>query len=181
MSTTDKPKRPSFRDAFRAAREREAERAPGRLEASQAKLRELQAADRERKAEKAARKAEKAGPNAPVKRGLLEPRVAFFAGEDGHFTLYKDGLDHAGQTFPLDTIREVRLEDGEALQSRITATRLVLVGVFALAFKKKRGGEKFLTVETDSAFAAVKVNRKKVNAAQRFAAEVRNAAKSAAR
>lgn len=68
---------------------------------------------------------------------------------------------------------EAFLEDGEALQARITATRLVLTGVFAFALKKKRGGESFLTIQGDGFAWVVEVPAKKRGDAQKFVSRLR--------
>lgn len=118
-------------------------------------------------------------PAAPTKRPWHELPSATFTGEDGSLSLYRDAVDHqAGlkkTKVPLHSIRAVTLEDGADLEARITATRLVLVGVFALALKKKRGGEKYLTVEADETVLVVRVPRKKIAAAHKFSAELRTA------
>lgn len=94
----------------------------------------------------------------------------------GPFILRKDVVertvgDDAG-THPLVGV-EAFLEDGEALQARITATRLVLTGVFAFALKKKRGGESFLTIQGDGFAWVVEVPAKKRGDAQRFVSALR--------
>ena len=73
------------------------------------------------------------------------------------------------------------VEDGEALRQRVTATRLALLGPLALAVPKKYGGEKFLTIEGADFVWAMEVDRKHVNDAWRFAAEVNTASKQATR
>lgn len=80
---------------------------------------------------------------------------------------------------PLTEITAARVESGEELQSRVTVTRLVLVGIFAFALKKKKGGEKYLTVDGEDFVWAMEVDRKHVNDAVKFAAKVNNAAKAA--
>ena len=52
------------------------------------------------------------------------------------------------------------------------------MGLGAVAAKES-GGEKFLTVETESAAFAVEVPRKQISEAQAFAADLRSAAKAA--
>lgn len=122
---------------------------------------------------------------APVKRKWTALPSAQFVGDDGTLQLYPDGVDYmAGfkkSTIPLASIQSVSLEEGADLESRITATRLVLVGVFALAIKKKKGGEKYLTIESDDAFVVVKVPRKNIDKAHKFSAAVRTAMKRATR
>lgn len=113
------------------------------------------------------------GRSPPV--GLFTPR---FAGADGTLTLQRDRVDVQMKgklrttRVPYSSITRVGLEDGEALSSRVTATRLLVLGVFALAVKKKRGGTKFLTVESDEVFVTVEVPRKKVNEARKFMAQI---------
>lgn len=72
------------------------------------------------------------------------PISFFFSAKDGALHLYPDRLEKKGggsvETLPLSQLEGVRLEDGEELSSRVTMTRLVTLGVFALAAKKKTGG-----------------------------------------
>ena len=91
--------------------------------------------------------------------------------------------------------REVRIEDGSEFRRRATLGRtgggavvggllfgpvglLAGMGLGAVAAKES-GGEKFLTVETESAAFAVEVPRKQISEAQDFAAALRTAAKEA--
>lgn len=76
-------------------------------------------------------------------------------------------------------INSITLEDGEELQSRVTATRLLMLGVFAFAAKKKTGGNKFLTVEGEDFLWALEVGRKKVSEAQRLIMKARQLMKKA--
>lgn len=66
------------------------------------------------------------------------------------------------------------VEDGSALESRVTVTRLLLAGPFALAFKKKKGGEKFVTIEGPGFAWIAEANRKHIKEAVTFANSVRN-------
>ena len=101
-----------------------------------------------------------------------------FSGVDGTLTLQRDRVDVQMKgklrtiRVPYPSITRVGLEDGEALSSRVTATRLLVLGVFAFAAKKKTGGTKFLTIESDEVFVTVEVPRKKVNEARKFMAQV---------
>lgn len=70
-----------------------------------------------------------------------------------------------------------RLEQGEALQRRITATRLVTTGVFALKFRKESHGEWWLTIEGPDFFWTEKVDRKDQDKARKFAAMVNDQAR----
>lgn len=85
-----------------------------------------------------------------------------------------------GNRVHLANVQSIQLEDGEALQARVTATRLLLVGVFAFAFKKKRGGQRFLVVETDDSLLTLEVPRDKINEATRFVQAARGAMKTLA-
>jgi hypothetical protein len=108
--------------------------------------------------------------------GLLSDRpTAVFS----TLVLHKDRIRRLGKDggeFPLAGVT-ARVELGEALTSRVTATRLVTMGVFALAAKKKAGGEVFLTVEGPEFIWCVEVGRKHQADARRFAAKVNTAAK----
>ncbi len=73
-----------------------------------------------------------------------------------------------------------RVEAGSDLESRVTMTRLVALGIFAFGAKKKRGGESFLTVEGPDFFWAVEVGPKQKAEAFRFAAAVNDAAAKSA-
>ena len=66
----------------------------------------------------------------------------------------------------------VELSTGSDLQKRVTLTRVLAVGVFALALKKKRGGEMFLLINGPHFTWLEEVPAKKVTAARRFAAQV---------
>ena len=76
-------------------------------------------------------------------------------------------------------ITSVSLEDGEELQSRVTATRLLMLGVFAFAAKKKTGGNKFITIEGEDFLWVLEVGRKKVSEAQRLVMKARQLMKKA--
>ena len=77
--------------------------------------------------------------------------------------------------FPLTGV-SARVESGAELQSRVTVTRLVLTGIFAFALKKKKGGEKYVTVQGEGFFWAMEVDRKKANDAMKFVAKINNQA-----
>lgn len=72
-----------------------------------------------------------------------------------------------------------RVESGSELQSRVTATRLLALGVFAFAAKKKKGGEKYLTIEgPDFVWTAeVKRDKKDISKAMNFVSQINNNAK----
>lgn len=83
------------------------------------------------------------------------------------------------QRIPLTDVVSVEVEDGEAAQARVTATRLVALGIFALAAKKKSGGDKWLMIETHSALLTLHFERKAVDGLMRFVAHTRAAVKAA--
>ena len=65
-----------------------------------------------------------------------------------------------------------RIESGRELESRITLTRIALLGVFALAAPKKKGGEKFVSIEGPDFIWCMEVKRKNAGNAVRFVAKV---------
>lgn len=99
----------------------------------------------------------------------------------GDFILRKDNVQKqkglSSERQGLDGVTAV-VESGESLESRVTLTRLVAIGVFAFAAKKKSGGTSFLLIEgTDFAWTQ-EVKRGDFEKAQKFAAAVRTAAKA---
>jgi hypothetical protein len=66
---------------------------------------------------------------------------------------------------------------GADAQRRITATRIVLIGVFALAFRKQKGTG-FLTIENDTYYLGVPFPIKDERDARAFAAKVNAAARA---
>lgn len=83
------------------------------------------------------------------------------------------------QRIPLTDVVSVEVEDGEAMQARVTATRLVALGIFAFAAKKKSGGDKWLMIETRRALLTLHFERKAVDGLMRFVARTRTAVKAA--
>lgn len=69
----------------------------------------------------------------------------------GTFVLYKNG-DIQDLREPKDKRRQsivgadIELEDGEALKKRVRVSHVLMLGVFALATKKKSGGELWLAI-----------------------------------
>ncbi|GAA2545768.1 hypothetical protein HD598_002154 [Neomicrococcus aestuarii] len=63
---------------------------------------------------------------------------------------------------------EIELEDGAALSKRVTASRVLLTGVFALALKKKSGGESWLSVTSPDFSWLLEVDRKDAAKATKF-------------
>lgn len=73
--------------------------------------------------------------------------IASFGGLNLTATELIDGLGDAAPRYPLAGLT-ARVEDSGTLNRRITATRLVTIGVFALAAKKKQDDrEVYLTIE----------------------------------
>ena len=89
------------------------------------------------------------------------------------FKLSKDSISKGFETKPLNDVT-ARLESGSELQARVTMTRLVALGVFAFAAKKKKGGEKYLTIEgPDFVWTAeVKRDKKDIDKAMKFINQV---------
>lgn len=83
------------------------------------------------------------------------------------------------QRIPLTDVVSVEVEDGEAMQARVTATRLVTLGILAFAAKKKSGGDKWLMIETRRALLTLHFERKAVDGLMRFVAHTRAAVKAA--
>lgn len=83
------------------------------------------------------------------------------------------------QRIPLTDVVSIEVEDGEAAQARVTATRLVALGILAFAAKKKSGGYKWLMIETRSALLTLHFERKAVDGLMRFVAHTRAAVKAA--
>jgi hypothetical protein len=102
--------------------------------------------------------------------------VATFGVRD-QVALYKDSVKRGAERFPLEGVSS-RVEAGSDLETRVTATRLIALGIFAFAAKKKRGGEVFLTVEGPEFFWTIEVDRKDQSKAREFAAKVTNQARS---
>ena len=105
-----------------------------------------------------------------------DPVIATFFAGDKPLALYTHTIRSGGEQIPLSEV-EVHIESGEELQSRVTVTRLVGLGLFALLAKKKTGGERYLTVEGGDTLWMVEVPRKKVNDAVRFMGRIREQAR----
>lgn len=69
-----------------------------------------------------------------------------------------------------------RVESAADVQSRVTATRLLALGIFAFAVKKKQGNV-YLTVEHPDYQFVVEISVKKETEARKFAAKINTAAK----
>lgn len=105
----------------------------------------------------------------------LEPKK--FIGDDGTIIrLYDDLIACGDEQHKLDGVH-ASVENGSALESRVTLTRMLAVGLLAFAFKKKSGGEKYLTVKgPDFAWVAL-ANRKHISNAMRFATAINDSAR----
>lgn len=95
-------------------------------------------------------------------------------------TLYKDAITRreglSKEEYPLNGV-VARVEQGSDLEKRVTATRLIATGVLALGWKKKSGGEVWLTIEGRDFFWTVEIDRKKADKARKFAARVNDTAR----
>ena len=92
------------------------------------------------------------------------------------FGLHRDKISKAvslseREEHPLSGVT-ARVERGSDLEARVTATRLVALGIFAFAAKKKSGGESYLTLEGPDFFWTTEVDRRKTDGAYAFAAKV---------
>lgn len=101
------------------------------------------------------------------------------SGRDGTIRLHLGVLVKGDESHTVAGAK-ARVESGSDLESRVTLTRLVAVGIFAFGMKKKSGGESFLTVEGPDFFWAVEVGPKEKSDAIRFAAAVNDASAKAA-
>lgn len=90
-------------------------------------------------------------------------------------TLTASTITHGAMSGPVQGA-VARVEHAADIQKRVTAARLVTLGVFAFAAKKQTG-HVFLTVEGDGFEFAVEVPVKKEADARKFAAKVNAAAK----
>ena len=128
-----------------------------------------------------------AGEKAREEAEIYGRKIMSVSGEGGaSITLYERGIEFRSLDPDLlpgkatfDAISSITIEDGEALESRITVTRLLLTGPFALALKKKKGGTKFITVEGEDFLWPVEVGRKQVKDAQKLVMKARALMKTA--
>lgn len=100
--------------------------------------------------------------------------AAQFKTKDGKVTVFDDGsvgVPKRARVIPPADILDIVVEDGEAASRRVTVGRVLAIGVFALAAKKKVNATKFLIVETvDDAFV-VELDIKRYSEARSFAAK----------
>jgi hypothetical protein len=121
------------------------------------------------KAEQAAINVEHKAEAAARKAGL------FFEG----ISLTSDSVTYKDQGGPLAGAI-ARVENAADARRRVTATRLLTIGVFAFA-AKKQSGSVYLTVEHPDYQFIVEVPVKKETQARQFAVKINNAAKTAGR
>lgn len=104
-----------------------------------------------------------------IKMGLFSNLpVGMWRSADGMVEIHKDKVKIGKESFEWSPEMTCSIESGEELARRVTATRVLLVGVFAWAFKKKTGGTRYLVVEGPEFFWSTEVERKKVAKAQKF-------------
>lgn len=102
---------------------------------------------------------------------------ASFSGSDGtKFMMNDTGISCVKFKSENRSLKGVsaRVIDGTQRTSRVTATRIALLGIFALAFKKKKGGEKYLIIDGPDFEWTATVPYKKIDAAIKFASKVNN-------
>ncbi|RSX55860.1 hypothetical protein D2E26_0423 [Bifidobacterium dolichotidis] len=100
-----------------------------------------------------------------------------FRGADGTRFVLKDQFIECGAESRSLSGVHAEVLPGSELEARVTATRLLLIGIFAFAFKKKKGGEKYLLIEGPDFAWMSEVSRKQVSEAMHFAVEVNNRVK----
>ncbi|MEE8725442.1 MAG: SHOCT domain-containing protein [Bifidobacterium crudilactis] len=109
-----------------------------------------------------------------------DPLVISFKGDDGNrLELHQHSIRTKQESKQLSGV-SARLETGQDLESRATITRLIAIGVFAFAAKKKTGGEKYVTIEGPDFAWIAEAGRKQVKDAMKFITAVNNAARSSA-
>jgi hypothetical protein len=167
------PEEGARRDALRVAQSRlkDAEKAHGkRVKGAQKVVNQT-----DKDYERAVSAAEKALHEAGKSRKL---------GTLAGVTLYDDKIVTSQGTAELTPEVRADVDTAGALQrsSRVTATRLVTMGVFAFAFKKKKtddSRELYLAVETPDFMSVQQINANLSNAARSFVASIATAAKQA--
>ena len=105
-----------------------------------------------------------------------DPVIAILSGEGmlDQMILHKTCIIHTQSSDGPKSLDGVvaRIEEGRELESRLTLTRLALLGVLALAAPKRKGGERFVTIEGPDFIWCMEVKRKKAGDAVRFVAKV---------
>lgn len=105
--------------------------------------------------------------------------LKMFATNDFKIIKLRDNSISCGkETHPLIGV-SARVENGSDIEKRVTFTRLLLLGIFAFAMQKKKGGEKYLCIEGPDFAWMTEVKNKNTRIAMRFATEVNNAVRKA--
>ncbi|NEG69121.1 hypothetical protein [Bifidobacterium choloepi] len=103
--------------------------------------------------------------------------VSSFIGNDAvRITLYQHQIACKGERHPLVMVN-ASIMNGTEMQSRVTLTRLLLLGIFAFAFKKRKGGEKYVVIEGPDFAWMTEVHPKSLKPAIRFVNAVNNQAR----
>ena len=101
--------------------------------------------------------------------------LKMFATNDFKIIKLRDNSISCGkETHPLIGV-SARVENGSDIEKRVTFTRLLLLGIFAFAMQKKKGGEKYLCIEGPDFAWMTEVKNKNTRIAMRFATEVNDA------
>jgi hypothetical protein len=115
-------------------------------------------------------------PKTPVTLKDINSSTVFVGADHTRIILHEHTISKFQETYPLAGV-QIHLENGTELQSRVTATRLLALGVFALAAKKKSGGEKYLKIEGPDFSWVIKVSADQVDRAMRFMSLVQSSVK----
>lgn len=101
--------------------------------------------------------------------------LKMFATNDFKIIKLRDNSISCGkETHPLIGV-SAHVENGSDIEKRVTFTRLLLLGIFAFAMQKKKGGEKYLCIEGPDFAWMTEIKNKNTRIAMRFAMEVNNA------
>lgn len=118
---------------------------------------------------------------AEVQRRIDEddPYVASVTNGEETMTLCRRTVQYSAR--PEDAVKpidgaKISIEEGAAMESRVTAARVLTFGAYALAAKKQTGS-KFLVVEGDDFLWSMEVPAKRVGDAARFRMDVLQAQK----
>ncbi len=84
----------------------------------------------------------------PQVEGLRENTRARVAVHSAGVTIYTRTRAGTEVAFPWSQIKDLRVETAQQIRDRITATRAVFLGAFALGFRKTERGGPYLTIDT---------------------------------
>ena len=131
------------------------------------------------------KRAEKKAKREVAKNKAKEnPIIAILSGDGmlDHMILRKKTIIHTQSGDGEKPLAGVvaRIESGRELESRITLTRIALLGAFAIAAPKRKGGEKFVSIEGPDFIWWMEVDRKRTGDAARFVAKVNRQVKEGA-